>query len=83
MIKYKVVPVGPTPEMVAAAEDAHMPFGDMDIALRCAILAAPDTGMVAVPRELLERIVNTNMADYAVIVYQHKEIRTIMEKAND
>lgn len=34
---------------------------------------------VLVDRELLERIVNTNMADYAVIAYQHKEIRFILE----
>lgn len=33
---------------------------------------------VVVERELLERIVNTNMADYAVIAYQHKEIRAIL-----
>ena len=39
--KWKLVPVEPTPEMVSAAEEAHMPFGDMDIALRMAILSAP------------------------------------------
>ena len=33
---------------------------------------------VLVDRELLEQIVNTNMADYAVIAYQHKEIRSIL-----
>ena len=38
---WKLVPVEPTPEMVSAAEEAHMPFGDMDIALRMAILSAP------------------------------------------
>lgn len=38
-----LVPVEPTPEMVSAAEEAHMPFGDMDIALRMAILSAPST----------------------------------------
>lgn len=38
---WKLVPVEPTPEMVSAAEEAYMPFGDMDIALRMAILAAP------------------------------------------
>ena len=38
---WKLVPVEPTPEMVSAAEEAHMPFGDMDIALRMAMLAAP------------------------------------------
>ena len=38
---FVLVPVEPTPEMVSAAEEAHMPFGDMDIALRMAILSAP------------------------------------------
>lgn len=38
---WKLVPVEPTSEMVSAAEEAHMPFGDMDIAIRMAILAAP------------------------------------------
>lgn len=42
MTNYKLVPFEPTPEMVEAAEEAHMPFGDMDLALRVAILAAPD-----------------------------------------
>lgn len=42
MSNYKLVPFEPTPEMVSAAEDAYMPFGDMDLALRMAILAAPD-----------------------------------------
>lgn len=37
---YALVPIEPTPEMVRAAEEAHMPFGDMDIALRMAVLAA-------------------------------------------
>jgi len=38
---------------------------------------------VLVDRELLERIVNTNMADYAVIAYQHKEIRAILVQPAD
>lgn len=41
MSEYKLVPFEPTPEMIEAAEGAHMPFGDMDLALRMAILAAP------------------------------------------
>lgn len=41
MTDYKLVPVEPTPKMVEAAADAYMPFGDMDLALRMAILAAP------------------------------------------
>ena len=42
MTNYKLVPLGPTPEMVRAAEDAHMPFGDMELAIRMAILEAPE-----------------------------------------
>jgi hypothetical protein len=38
---WRLVPVEPTPDMVKAAEEAYMPFGDMDIALRCAMLTAP------------------------------------------
>ena len=30
-----------TPEMVAAAEEAYMPFGDMELALNCALAARP------------------------------------------
>ena len=41
MSDYKLVPFPPTPEMVEAAEDAYMPFGDMELAIRMAILAAP------------------------------------------
>src|SRR5690554_4796685 len=41
MSDYKMVPVEPTPEMVSAAEDAYMPFGDMDMAIRMALLTAP------------------------------------------
>lgn len=35
---------------------------------------------VLVGRELLEQVVNTNMADYAVIACQHKEIRAILDR---
>ena len=55
---WKLVPVEPTPEMVSAAEEAYMPFGDMDIALRMAILAAPSapaTGQ-GVNHQLLEAL---------------------------
>lgn len=40
---YALVPFLPTPEMVRAAEDAHMPFGDMELAVRMAIMSAPAT----------------------------------------
>ena len=30
-----------TREMVAAAEEAYMPFGDMELALNCALAARP------------------------------------------
>lgn len=36
---HAVVPLVPTPEMIDAASDAHMPFGDMELAIRSAILA--------------------------------------------
>src|SRR5690554_5798569 len=41
MSEYKLVPVEPADEMVGAAEDAYMPFGDMEMAIRMAVLAAP------------------------------------------
>lgn len=30
-----------TPQMIAAAEEAYMPFGDMELALNCALAARP------------------------------------------
>jgi len=41
MTDYKLVPVVPTAEIVEAAESAYMPFGDMEMAIRMAVLAAP------------------------------------------
>lgn len=38
---YEVVPIWPTREMIQAAEEAYMPFGDMELAIRLAILSAP------------------------------------------
>lgn len=38
---YTLVPVEPTPEMVDAAQEAYMPFGDMQLAIQLAIAAAP------------------------------------------
>ena len=42
MTKYKLVPMEPTPAMVQAAEEAYMPFGDMELAIQMAILEAPE-----------------------------------------
>lgn len=81
MSKYKVVPAEPTQEMVDAAADAYMPFGDMDIAIRMAILAAPDTGMVAVPRELLERLLDEGSRKDTWAAQD--ELRSMLEKTND
>lgn len=39
---WKLVPIPPTDEMIDAAQDAHMPFGDMHFAITSAILAAPE-----------------------------------------
>lgn len=36
---WALVPVEPTPAMVDAAADAYMPFGEMELAVRMAILA--------------------------------------------
>ena|SRR5690554_2346044 len=41
MSDYKLVPVEPTAEMAEAAQDAYMPFGDMNTAIMMAVLAAP------------------------------------------
>ena len=38
----RLVPITPTDEMLDAAQDAHMPFGDMHFAITSAILAAPE-----------------------------------------
>ena len=38
---YALVPAEPTPEMVDAAQEAYMPFGDMALAIQLAIAAAP------------------------------------------
>jgi surface antigen len=37
---YALVPVEPTRQMISAAEDAYMPFGDMALALQVAIAEA-------------------------------------------
>lgn len=39
---YVLVPVEPTEAMIAAAEEAHMPFGDMEFAISAAIGARPE-----------------------------------------
>jgi hypothetical protein len=39
---YVLVPAEPTDAMVAAARDAHMPFGDMESAIAAAIAARPE-----------------------------------------
>lgn len=38
---YSLVPVEPSAEMVDAAQEAYMPFGDMQLAIQLAIAAAP------------------------------------------
>ncbi|HEL5026735.1 TPA: hypothetical protein UOA81_001926 [Stenotrophomonas maltophilia] len=39
---YVLVPAEPTEEMIAAAEEAHMPYGDMGFAISAAIGARPE-----------------------------------------
>jgi hypothetical protein len=38
---FVLVPVEPTYEMVEAGLEAHMPFGDMELAIQAAIAARP------------------------------------------
>src|SRR5690606_25709025 len=49
---WKAVLVEPNSEMVDAAADAYMPFGDMELAIRCAILAAPQPTAEQEPRAM-------------------------------
>src|SRR5690606_20019044 len=71
MTDYKLVPIGPTPEMVEAAESAYMPFGDMEMAIRMAVLAAPalQGEPVAAEIELLKEQLNA-MTEYKVAAHQ-------------
>lgn len=39
---YVLIPVDPTSAMIEAAEEAHMPFGDMGFAISAAISARPE-----------------------------------------
>lgn len=39
---YVLVPLEPTEEMIEAAQDANMPFGDMGFAISAAIAARPE-----------------------------------------
>lgn len=41
---WLIVPSSPTPKMIDAAEEGHMPFGDMGFAIQCAIAHAPRPG---------------------------------------
>ena len=63
MSGHKLVPVEPTAEMVEAAQDAYMPFGDMDIAIRMAVLAAP-----AVQHEAFEALASQLLTKRAEIL---------------
>lgn len=57
MPKYKVVPVEPTDQWVSGLRCGYLMSSPKDL-IREVLTAAPDTGTVAVPRELLERCVN-------------------------
>src|SRR5690606_15843015 len=73
MSDHKLVPIGPTPEMVKAAEDAYMPFGDMELAIRMALLAAPAVQgeSVAVPQVM--GIGRDTSLPRAVMLYRRSE----------
>lgn len=70
-IGYKCVPCEPTAAMIEAAAEGYMPFGDMDIALRMAILAAPDVQgdpVAWIQRSYLNLIRESNVALHNVVV---------------
>ncbi|WP_368921346.1 Lar family restriction alleviation protein [Comamonas aquatica] len=51
-----------TPEMIEAAEEAYMPFGDMGLAIQCALSAAPkppEAAPVEFPEPVAYRLRNT------------------------
>ena len=72
---WKLVPVEPTEEMVSAAEEAHMPFGDMDIALRMAMLAAAPAPAGWVP--VTERLPESERTVLAYYLNSHGKGRRI------
>lgn len=58
-MQYKVVHVDDvTQEMEQAATDANSLFGNWPAVIRAAIHDAPDTGMVAVRRDDLEKLLH-------------------------
>lgn len=60
MKHLKPIPFEPTQEMVAAAEEAYMPFGDMKLALMCAIHAAPAVPLSDGHKDLIRDIFMRN-----------------------
>lgn len=75
MSDYKLVPVEPTAKMVEVAQEAYMPFGDMEMAIRMALLAAPTvqqpapdvSGLVealTMARETIASALRANAPDY-------------------
>lgn len=47
---WALVPAQPTPEMISAAEDGYMPFGDMALAIQAAIAYAPEDDQRTAPK---------------------------------
>lgn len=89
MTEYKVVPVEPSEEMLSAVTTSKYP-PLREEAMKLAkddyknmLAASPDTGMVAVPRELLEGLLANDGGDgrYSLTEWNmaRKEIRTILE----
>jgi hypothetical protein len=52
---YALVPVEPSAEMVDAAQEAYMPFGDMQLAIQLAIAAAPQPVVGVEPAQWQKR----------------------------
>lgn len=57
-----------TPEMIEAAEEAYMPFGDMGLAIQCALAAAPQPPEATVNDSLTVEAAPVQMPEPVAIV---------------
>lgn len=84
---WQLVPFAPTPEMTEAAEDAYMPFGEMEIAILAAISAAPqpdqipDAGKMVVSdrsmKEIKAALAGAKGKEHTLI-FSAKEVRSLL-----
>lgn len=78
-LRYALVPVEPTPEMVDAAQEAYMPFGDMQLAIQLAIAAAPQP---VARKPLTDEQIDQTIADLGLnyLADAHATNRAVLRK---